>query len=405
MRLGWFGQALQVRLLAGAAAALLLALVGGCSEHNEGNVTAAPPHTDPVVAAGGNSSGGKPSGSGGSVIPGGGSSSGGGSSTDVTKPWPSTGCGMDLPPEQVSTIPGSRTGYTEFKVMQTGATLAEDDPTNAGERQFFVRVPYDYDNTRPYRVVYIGQGCGAQHAGKTNTYPLFNEMQGGTEQAVYVGVSVPDNGKNPGCYDNNTGDKSQEWEAFDLMHTFVESHYCVDNNRVYVAGYSTGGWLSNMYGCYFGGTPSPPLDAADLAAGRTERKFSPKWAIRGHANVTGSLPPNQPQPCNGPSAGFWIHDALDTSNKIATNIAALNLSLKTNGCQGDYAAGPKKPWAPAENIAGLKGGICQEYTGCPADVAAKYPLVFCTTSGLGHGDQASSAIPAFTTFFNLMDPQ
>jgi hypothetical protein len=37
-------------------------------------------------------------------------------------------------------------------------------------------------------------------------------------------------------------------------------------------------------------------------------------------------------------------------------------------------------------------------------MAKNYPLVFCTTSGLGHGDQSSSAIPAFTTFFNLLDP-
>jgi hypothetical protein len=148
----------------------------------------------------------------------------------------------------------------------------------------------------------------------------------------------------------------------------------------------------------------PPLDAPDVAAGLTERKFSPKWAIRGHANVTGSLPPNQPVPCNGPSAGFWLHDAGDKSNLIATNIAALELQLKTNGCTGDYENGPKQPWAPAEAITGLGGGICQEYTGCPADVSKKYPLIFCTTNGYGHKDQPEHAIPGFTKFFDLMNP-
>jgi poly(3-hydroxybutyrate) depolymerase len=397
MRTGWFGRALKSLPLACFGAALFGALLSGCSADNVGNVTLPPPPSAYIPTS---STGG---GGGPSVIPMGGS----------LKVLPSTGCGKPLPATQVPTIPASRTGYTEFHVTQTGKTLGTDVPADAGERQFFVRVPYDYDpNTKtPYRVVYIGQGCGAQHAGKTNTYPLFNETQGGSEQAVYVGLSVPDNAANPGCYDNNTGPQSQEWEAFELIHGLVESTYCVDNNRIYVSGYSTGGWLSNMWGCYFGGesvaadaTPLAPLDQPDLAAGLPARKFAPKWSIRGHVNVTGSLPTNQPQPCNGKSAGLWIHDVLDKSNLIATNIAALNLSLQTNGCTGNYEAGPKQPWAPAENIAGLKGGICQEYTGCPADTAAKYPLVFCTTSGLGHGDQSTSAIPAFTTFFNLMDP-
>jgi len=373
-------------------ATLLGVVLSGCSADNAGNVTLPPPPSNFMPASVG----------GPSVIP---------SEDGSLALLPSTGCGKELPPNQVSSIPGSRTGYTEFHVTETGATLVADVPSDAGARQFFVRVPYDYDNTKPYRVVYIGQGCGAQHAGKTNTYPFFNEAQGGSEQAIYVGVSVPDNAANPGCYDNQSGAASQEWQAFELIHGLVESTYCVDNNRIYVSGYSTGGWLSNMWGCYFGGaslepgqTPPAPLDQPDLDAGRAARKFAPQWSIRGRAAVTGSLPTNQPVPCNGMSAGIWIHDVLDKSNLIQTNINALNLSLKTNGCEGNYASGPKRPWAPAENIPGLKGGICQEYTGCPAETASKYPLVFCTTSGLGHGDQSSSAIPAFKAFFDSMDP-
>jgi hypothetical protein len=383
--------------------ALLAALVGsGCSENNDGNITTPPPPTRVTQAQSSGGSGPKAPGDGPSVLPSGGGAGEGGPS-DVSQPWPSSGCGKPLPPEQVSTIPGSRTGYTEWHVTQTGATLVADNPKWAGERQFFVRVPYDYDPSRAYRVVYVGHGCGTTHGGKISTDPLFDEQRGGSEQAVYVGLSVPDNSANPGCYDNNNGPGSQEWEAFDLIHTFVEKTYCVDNNRIFVSGYSTGGWLSNMWSCYFGGVPSPPLDEPDVAAGRSERKFSPKWAVRGGARMTGSLPPNQPLACNGPSAGIWVHDVLDPNNKLATNIAALNLALKTNGCTGDYAAGPKRPWAPAEDIEGLKGGACQEYTGCPAEVAKNYPLVFCTTSGLYHADQPAS-IPAFTAFFDLMNP-
>jgi hypothetical protein len=327
-----------------------------------------------------------------------GATSGGGSPTDLSKPWKSTGCGKPLPATQVPTIPGSRTGYTEFFVNQTGATIGTPEPTKAGMRQFFVRVPADYDSNKPYRVEYVLQGCGGYRAANTNTYPLFAENQGGTEQAIYVAVSIPDNNANPNCYDNNSGSQSQEWEAFDLIHAFVEKTYCADNNRIYVGGYGSGGWVANMWGCYFGGIPTPP------------RKFSPRWAVRGHGSVEGSLPPNQPVPCNGPSAGFWLHDSSNVSNLLATEIAALNLSLRTNGCTGNYADGPKKPWAPVDAtgkpiaIPTLEGNVCQEYTGCPADVAKNYPLVFCTTNCCGHSDQSTSAVPGLTTFFDLMNP-
>lgn len=371
-------------------------LACNCSPSNEGNVTTAPPPLALLKTSTGGSGGG------GTVLP---TDHAGGADdvgpSDPNSVWPSNGCGKPLPAEQVPTIPGSRTGYTEWHVKQTGATLAANNPKNAGDRQFFVRVPADYDPQRPYRVVYVGHGCGTLHGGKTSTDPFFDESRGGSEQAVYVGLSVPDNAANPGCYDNNNGEGSQEWEAFDLIHTFVEQTYCVDNNRIFVTGYSTGGWLSNMWSCYFGGTGA--LDDADVAAGRSERKFAPTWPVRGGARMTGSLPPNQPLQCNGPSAGIWIHDALDKSNLLATNIAALNLALKTNGCQGDYENGPKEPWGPAEQIDGLHG-VCQLYTGCPAEVSQNYPLVFCTTNGFGHADQ-QSAIPAFTTFFNLMNPR
>ena len=355
------------------------------------------------------SAGGKQSGSSGPDAGGEASAEAGqpGAGGVQTSPGPilmSSACGKPLPFDQVATVPGTRIGYNEWHVTQTGATLGADDPTRAGDRQFYVRVPADYDPGHPYRIVYLGSGCGAQHAGKTITLPLFNEAEGGDEQAIYVGLSVPDNDANPGCYDNNSGPASQEWEAFDLIHSFVEKTYCVDNNQIYVAGYSTGAWLSNMWGCYFAGTPSPPLDQPDLDAGRQQRKFSPHWAIRGHLGVAGALPPNQPVPCNGPAAGLWIHDAQDKSNLIATQITALNLALQTNGCTGNYVDGPKQPWPAAENIPGLAGGVCQQYTGCPAATSEAYPLVFCTTNGFGHSDQSPTTIPAFTKFMQLLAP-
>jgi poly(3-hydroxybutyrate) depolymerase len=133
-----------------------------------------------------------------------------------------------------------------------------------------------------------------------------------------------------------------------------------------------------MWGCYFAGIPTPP------------RKFLPKWALRGRASVTGGIIDGNP-PCNGPIAGIWIHDAGDMENVIAGSITALNSALKMNKCEGS----PTVPWT------GLPAGVgCKQYTACPKE----YPIVFCTTTGLGHQDQQNSAVPGFKKFFDLMNP-
>jgi hypothetical protein len=307
---------------------------------------------------------------------------GSGSSDDpavnVTLEWRSSGCGQPLPPDQVPTVPGSREGYTLFTVMQTGETIIGNDPNKATPRDIFVRVPFDYDPNKAYPVVYIGIGCGAG-TGQNASYPLFDEEKGGSEQAIYVGVSLPPNQPNGPCYDNRAGETSQEWEAFELFHTLVESTYCADNNRVFVGGYSTGGWLANMWGCYFAGI-------------NPARKFAPNFRIRGQAATTGNQPENNPD-CNGPVAGIWIHDQDDTVNLIAGNIAGLDRVLEMNGCVDS----PTEPWGSAED--GL-AEVCERYTECPAE----YPVIFCTTTGRGHSDQPERTIPGYTQFFEMMTP-
>jgi hypothetical protein len=268
--------------------------------------------------------------------------------------------------------------------MTSGDSVAELNPDYAQDRYFSVRVPYGYDQAQPYRTVYIAQGCGSDNmSGWQNTYQLFNEEQGGTENAIYVSVSLPEPDKksspNGQCYDNRAGDASIEWEAFAKIHEFVEANFCVDNNRVHISGYSTGGWLSNMWGCYFAGIDE-------------NRKFAPNFSIRGQATVTGGLP--MVPTCGGPVAAIWIHDQFDEANTIDGNLAALERVLQANGCSGSA----KMPWGEGEQVEQLD---CQQYVDCPSE----YPVVFCTSTDGGHTDQASRAIPAFTQFFALMDPE
>jgi poly(3-hydroxybutyrate) depolymerase len=163
------------------------------------------------------------------------------------------GCGKDLPAMQIPTVKDKPTGYTHYMVQGTGDTLAAMQPTKVGPRTFWVRVPQDYDPSHKYRTVYIGQGCGGYNVANTSTVQFFKETTGGDEEAIYVALDIPTDMANQDCYDNRDGPASQEWEAFQLFHDLIDDTYCVDNNRVYISGYSTGGWLTNMWGCYFAG--------------------------------------------------------------------------------------------------------------------------------------------------------
>jgi hypothetical protein len=300
------------------------------------------------------------------------------------------GCGKALPVKQIPTVVGAPTGYTHYTVEATGATLGSTIPAKAGPRTFWVRVPADYNPNKKYRTVYVGQGCGPYDQANTSTYFLFKKNSGGDEEAIYVALDIPRDMVNMDCYDNRDGPASQEWEAFQLFHTVVDENYCVDNDRVYVAGYSTGGWLSNMYGCYFSGDGLHP--GSDPS---TQRVFAPEYHIRGQLVTTGGEPDNNP-PCNGPVAALWIHDVNDNGNPISGNISALERVLKINNCVYPSASSPTAPWHP--EVPGI-GTVCQQYTSCPKE----FPVVFCKTAGFGHGSQDARAIPAYTTFMAQAD--
>jgi hypothetical protein len=126
------------------------------------------------------------------------------------------------------------------------------------------------------------------------------------------------------------------------------------------------------------------------------RMFAPEYHIRAQMGVSGSEPANNP-PCNGPVAAIWIHDLTDGNPYAGNHDVALPRVLKMNGCtnlnQNDQSQ--MMPWH--EDIMGT--GVCKKYTSCPA----KYPVVFCTTTGLGHADQHGIAIPGFTKFEEEME--
>jgi hypothetical protein len=290
----------------------------------------------------------------------------------------STGCGKPRPVAQPESVPGTPIGYLKYTVMLTGTTLAGLDPTRASPRTFWVRIPPNYDPNRAYRVVYVTAGCGGFGLANTQTYKLYDESKGGTEQAVYVALDIPTDMHNMDCFDMWSGLGSEEWETFAAVQDVVDSSYCVDDNAIFVDSYGDdGASVSNMWGCYYAGNPAPP------------RLLAPTRHIRGQSSLSGGDPDGLPA-CGGPIAALWIHDIGDGS-PYAADVHALDRVLAGNGCQGDHTSSPTAVWPAMPDI-------CLQYTSCPAD----YPVVFCTTMGMGHANQPERAIPAFTAFDDLL---
>jgi hypothetical protein len=270
---------------------------------------------------------------------------------------------------------------------------------DARDRLYYVRLPPGYDPNRAYRTVYLGPGCGPPQDSLPNTPKAYVMQTASDPDAILVAMEQgfynkaeynrsdcsdsPDAGSSllcHYCFDDGAGTTcpgSVEYGYFDLLHKQIESDYCVDTDRQFYAGYSSGGWMAHQLGCQF-----PDV-------------------LRAQASVTGGLPldiRNGTKPCvDHPIAAFLIHDAMDPSNPYSGSILALERLLALNKCAGGttMATAPTAPYTitARPNTATFN---CVQYTGCPAE----YPIVFCTSMGLAHDSQASAAVPGFWEFFD-----
>ncbi len=343
----------MLRLSGAVSLVATLSLLACSAEPVDGGVTKVPMRATTSSQGGAGGSGG---------------AAGGAAGVDPKPVIKSKGCGM-APPANVEPKV-----YAKFSVDVSGATLTEFMHP-AHQRDYYVWIPEDYDVNKPYRLVHILYGCGDRHAGATATYKLFTE----DPQAIYVGLNMPPEGvadSEGTCYNDDGGAAATEWEFFDLVNQKLENDFCFDKNRVFAAGYSSGSWVAQMFGCYFSGFDST-------------RKFGKDLSLRGQMTVTGGLP-DVPACSTNPVSALWIHDAGDPANQISGSLTNLDRVLALNQCVGKETM----PWG-----SGALSTICKQYAGCPAD----YPVVFCTTTGRAHDSQNDNTLPAFSQFAHLMD--
>lgn len=278
-------------------------------------------------ATGGSNSGGSvgsggDGGSGAAPATGGGDGSGGedGSGGTNGEEAQSAGCGA------------SRTLTNGRKTIQSGGT----------NRDYILRVPDDYDENQPYRLIM------AYHWLSGNASQVANGGEGGSTEDPYYGlwdlaegstIFVAPEGLDAGWA--NTG--GRDVALTDAILDEVLGDLCIDTSRIFATGFSYGGGMSYALAC----------ERADVFRG---------VALYAGAQLSG---------CNGgntPIAYFHAHGVGDSVLNISSGRQLRDNFVGVNGCT------PQNPTDPAQNSG---THTCTSYEGCMEG----YPVRWCAHGG------------------------
>jgi poly(3-hydroxybutyrate) depolymerase len=309
-------------------------------------------------AAGGLSGGGSGGGSGTA-------GAGGGAPIGKVRTGMSAGCNK-LPPAADSSDKYAL-HEVEIKgldpIYLAGGDLEESSGKyNWSLRPYSVRLPANYDPSKPYAVTFGGGGCGGSAQGFASG-PGGGLQIAGNGKTIQVGLSYLE-----GCFHDggpsidNRPDTPDE-PYFRAVMAQLEASYCIDLSKVFIGGFSSGAWEAYTLGCA----------ASDLVRG-----------IGAHEGGFRTMHPT----CKGPVAAVLVAGEADTENPIGpldpndpddkgaiNRLGSLGSApgrddiLKRNGCVGTETEPYPAPY-----------GACVKYKGCPAN----YPVVWCALPGVGH---------------------
>jgi hypothetical protein len=253
---------------------------------------------------------------------------GGGSTTGPT--GASAGCGKEF------ADPFNTAVEHDMQVTVAAAYTAK-----YASRKYYTQLPKGYDGKTPIPMVFYGQGCGQSGPESSGFSDVQNADNFLLVQAIPVG----------GCFEAGKEGHadSPDGPYFDQALAEIEAKYCIDKSKVYVAGWSSGAWLSTYLACTRGGV------------------------VRAAATVAGGLQHDHGT-CVGGAAAIMYIGTGDGENPVVDMVNGFDVGtgqsrdifVKTNGCSTTSAA-----WDPAY-------ATCQIYGSCDS------PVVWCPVPG-GHG--------------------
>ena len=256
---------------------------------------------------------------------------------------PTTGTGDGTAEDPGGSEGGTETlsaGCSTTRELMNGRKTIQSGGMN---REYILRVPDDYDNTRPYRLIL------AYHWANGNANQVANGGMGGSTEDPYFGlwdlaqnstIFVAPEGLNAGWA--NTG--GRDVALTDAILEEVMGDLCIDRTRIFATGFSYGASMSHALACA----------RADVFRG---------VALYAGAQLSG---------CDGgttPIAYFHAHGVSDSVlNFEQRGLPLRDRYVALNGCT------PQNPPAPAANSG---THICTSYEGC----SEGHPVRWCAHGG------------------------
>ncbi|ORY11880.1 hypothetical protein BCR34DRAFT_537611 [Clohesyomyces aquaticus] len=210
------------------------------------------------------------------------------------------------------------------------------------QRQYILRVPDNYDKSKPYRLVFGFHWYGGTMtdvaSGQTvqrNVWDYYGLRRLANESTIFVAPQGLDNG-----WGNVNGDDDT---FVDQLLKTIESDLCVNEKLRFAAGFSYGGWMSHHLGC---------IRAS---------------VFRAVAVYSGGSPSGLDTACKDPIAYMMV---FGVSDRIEGGRAARDARVKINGCTAQNAPEPAR---------GSLTHVKTEYKGCKEG----YPVTWIAFDG-GH---------------------
>ena len=239
---------------------------------------------------------------------------------------------------------GSGGGGTQSAGCGKARTLMNGRKTiqSGGNREYILRVPDNYDNTHPYRLII------AYHWLSGNAQQVAEGGNGGSTEDPYYGlwdlaenstIFVAPEGLDAGWANTNNRDIN----LTDAILAQIEGDLCIDTTRIFATGFSYGAGMSYAIACA----------RADVFRG---------VALYAGAQLSG---------CTGgttPIAYFHVHGTNDSVLNISQGRSLRDHYVMVNGCTA------QSPQEPANN-SGMH--ICTSYQGC----SEGHPTRWCAHDG------------------------
>ena len=228
-------------------------------------------------------------------------------------------------------------GCGKTRTLQNGTITIQSN----GTRQYILRVPDNYSNTHPYRLIIAYHWLngsaqevanGGSWASETPYYGLWNLANNSTIFIAPVGL-------NAGWANTN----GQDVTLTDAILSQVQGDLCIDRSRIFATGFSYGAGMSYAIAC------------------------ARANVFRGVALYSGA----QLSGCSGgttPIAYFATHGLSDSVLNISGGRSLRDHFVSVNGVT---------PQNPAEPAVGSGTHICTKYAGG----SPSYPVTWCAFDG------------------------